>query len=145
MSHTIKAIETKYNGFLFRSRMEARWAVFFDQMQIKYFYEHEGFDLGEHGWYLPDFYFPESGWIVEVKGEGIEGIEKAQHFDDVCDEPYMGCIILTEPPDYPSRPDIADWNRTYYCLYRLTNLTHDEIINSEKVKEAVEKSKRYRF
>ena len=26
----IKAIQTEYNGYLFRSRLEARWAVFFD-------------------------------------------------------------------------------------------------------------------
>ena len=32
----IKAIETIYNGYRFRSRLEARWAVFFDEMGIKY-------------------------------------------------------------------------------------------------------------
>lgn len=26
----MKAIETEYNGYKFRSRLEARWAVFFD-------------------------------------------------------------------------------------------------------------------
>ena len=39
----IKAIETVYNGYRFRSRLEARWAVFFDAMQIRYEYEPEGF------------------------------------------------------------------------------------------------------
>ena len=28
----IKAIETVYNGYRFRSRLEARWAVFFDAL-----------------------------------------------------------------------------------------------------------------
>jgi hypothetical protein len=32
----IKTIETIYNGYRFRSRLEARWAVFFDAMGIKY-------------------------------------------------------------------------------------------------------------
>ena len=43
----IKPIETVYNGYRFRSRLEARWAVFFDQLGIKNEYEKEGFDLGE--------------------------------------------------------------------------------------------------
>ena len=54
----IKAIETEYNGYRFRSRLEARWAVFFDELGIKYQYEPEGFDL-DGTLYLPDFYLPE--------------------------------------------------------------------------------------
>jgi hypothetical protein len=46
-----KAIRTKYNGILYRSRTEARWAVFFDSLGIKYLYESEGFDLSGR-WYL---------------------------------------------------------------------------------------------
>lgn len=51
----IKPIETQYKGYRFRSRLEARWAVFFDALGLKWEYEPEGFDLGEEGWYLPDF------------------------------------------------------------------------------------------
>lgn len=51
----MKAIETRYKGYRFRSRLEARWAVFFDALGIKWEYEPEGYDLGEAGWYLPDF------------------------------------------------------------------------------------------
>lgn len=57
MEQTIKAIETEYKGYRFRSRLEARWAVFFDALGMKWEYEKEGFDLGEAGRYLPDFYF----------------------------------------------------------------------------------------
>ena len=32
----IKAIDTVYNGYKFRSRLEARWAVFFDEIGIEY-------------------------------------------------------------------------------------------------------------
>ena len=38
----IKAIETVYKGYRFRSRLEARWAVFFDALGIHYRYELEG-------------------------------------------------------------------------------------------------------
>lgn len=71
----IEAIKTRYNDITFRSRLEARWAVFFDILGIKYFYEYEGFKLDplpeinfkkfitiflnkDQLWYLPDFYIP---------------------------------------------------------------------------------------
>jgi len=65
----IKAIETVYNGYRFRSRLEARWAVFFDALGIEYQYEPEGFELSNGVWYLPDFYLPtfNNGMWCEVK------------------------------------------------------------------------------
>lgn len=51
----MKAIETEYKGYKFRSRLEARWAVFFDACGVKWEYEPEGFDLGDGLYYLPDF------------------------------------------------------------------------------------------
>jgi hypothetical protein len=65
----IKAIETVYNNYKFRSRLEARWAVFFDVLGIKYDYEKEGYDLGEEGYYLPDFWLPSQSIFAEVKGD----------------------------------------------------------------------------
>lgn len=50
----IKPIETVYNGYRFRSRLEARWAVFFDALGVKYEYEPEGFQRNGV-LYLPDF------------------------------------------------------------------------------------------
>jgi len=80
---SIKAIETEYNGYRFRSRLEARWAVFFDALGIEYEYEPEGFDLEPYGYYLPDFHLTELDCWVEVKPEmpdlrqpGIEAAEK---------------------------------------------------------------------
>lgn len=51
----IKAIQTEYKGYRFRSRLEARWAVFFDACGVKWEYEPEGYDLGDGLLYLPDF------------------------------------------------------------------------------------------
>lgn len=73
----IKAIQTAYKGYHFRSRLEARWAVFFDTLGIKYQYEPQGFECvsphneSEIVRYLPDFYLPDSGTWVEVKGGKI--------------------------------------------------------------------------
>lgn len=66
----IKAIETIYpypDGDKFRSRLEARWAVFFNTLGLEYRYEHEGFDLGDGVWYLPDFWLPKLDCWVEIK------------------------------------------------------------------------------
>lgn len=65
----IKPIETRYKGYRFRSRLEARWAVFFDSLGLKWEYEPEGFDLGFGELYLPDFWLPEMNAWVEIKGE----------------------------------------------------------------------------
>lgn len=65
---SFKPIETVYNGYRFRSRLEARWAVFFDALGIPYEYEKEGFDL-DGTCYLPDFWLPEQDCWVEIKGE----------------------------------------------------------------------------
>lgn len=64
----LKAIETTYKGYNFRSRLEARWAVFFDALGIEWEYEAEGYDL-DGVWYLPDFWLPtfNGGMYVEVK------------------------------------------------------------------------------
>ena len=85
---SIKPIETVYNGYRFRSRLEARWAVFMDILGIEYRYEPEGFDLGNGLWYLPDFYLPRTNAWVEVKGfkPSKTDIEKMIRFGDAkCD------------------------------------------------------------
>lgn len=64
---TIPSIETSYSGYRFRSRLEARWAVFFDALKMTWHYEPQGYEVAGTP-YLPDFYVDQLGW-VEVKGE----------------------------------------------------------------------------
>jgi hypothetical protein len=66
----MKAIETIYKGYRFRSRLEARWAVFFDALGWNWKYEVEGFELSS-GRYLPDFYFPDINSWGEVKPKDL--------------------------------------------------------------------------
>jgi hypothetical protein len=63
----MQAIETRYNGYRFRSRLEARWAVFFDTLGVRYEYEKEGFHLDGGTLYLPDFWLPDHRCWVEIK------------------------------------------------------------------------------
>jgi len=51
----LRAIQTIYRGCRFRSRLEARWAVFFQTLDVPWEYEPEGFILSTGEWYLPDF------------------------------------------------------------------------------------------
>ena len=76
----IKPIETRYKGYRFRSRLEARWAVFFDALGVKWQYEKEGYDLGDAGWYLPDFWLPEMGIWAEIKGQEASTDEKQKAY-----------------------------------------------------------------
>jgi hypothetical protein len=87
---TFRPIETPYAGRLFRSRLEARWAVFYSAIGIAWTYEPEGYVLDNtdptllarlhQAWddpglfaptiaYLPDFYLPEQRCYVEIKPE----------------------------------------------------------------------------
>lgn len=73
----MKPIETRYAGCRFRSRAEARWAVFFDALGIKWEYEAQGFTDGTHS-YLPDFWMPELDTWVEIKGGSKFGVLTAE-------------------------------------------------------------------
>jgi hypothetical protein len=110
------AIETAYKGYRFRSRLEARWAVFFDALGLEWLYESQGFECGNDR-YLPDFHLPRSNTWVEVKGSDELLKEDANRleavldygspipgvFDSDCERsPYGKCpglLILGEVPD----------------------------------------------
>lgn len=62
----MQAIETEYKGYKFRSRLEARWAIFFDAIGVDWEYEPEAFKLSNGMVYLPDFKSSGFGWI-EIK------------------------------------------------------------------------------
>jgi len=66
--YTIAAIETEYCGYRFRSRLEARWAVFLDALGLEWEYEKEGYRLANGLAYLPDFWLPELECWLEIKG-----------------------------------------------------------------------------
>jgi hypothetical protein len=53
----MQAIPTTYNGVRYRSRTEARWAVFLDSLGVDFAYEPEGYDIDNRR-YLVDFWVP---------------------------------------------------------------------------------------
>lgn len=62
-------IETRYRGYRFRSRLEARWACYFDAIGLQWEYEPQGFVFDEYDGlkYLPDFWLPQVCMWAEVK------------------------------------------------------------------------------
>lgn len=95
------SIPTWYNGVLYRSRTEARYAVMFDQLQIKFEYETQGFEVKGIK-YLPDFLaFPALGMLwVEIKGsweQDPRGIARWRNFSPWRPQPSRGALIIGIP------------------------------------------------
>jgi len=124
MKYTIKAHPTKYNGVQYRSRLEARWAAFFDL--IEWQHEYEPIDLP--GW-SPDFrvVFP-CGHSECEKTEGKRDgchvllVEVKPYFDikQFCGHPsygYIGCglgekwdpALCCSAAQFGANPEVSYW------------------------------------
>ncbi len=99
MSNNISPIETEYGGHRFRSRLEARWAIFFDQVGLAYEYEYEGFEMDGIR-YLPDFYIPSLDRWFEIKGKSLskEELKKCEEFCQRLDNENIKFSILIGSP-----------------------------------------------
>lgn len=117
---SLKPIETRYSGYRFRSRLEARWAVLFDELAIKYEYEPEGFELIS-GPYLPDFWLPYpddmnfsgyagSGHWLEVKGKEPTQYELSALLHLSIASKHSGILVWGSP-----------WNFKAYFTHRNGN------------------------
>lgn len=131
----IQAIETKYDGHKFRSRLEARWALFFNFVGLKWEYEREAFtvdmgeDYGVRG-FTPDFWLPDLGFWFEVKAESgsyEEDVFKElarKSFRFVSQSQATLCVSFGAPRDgdilrkTPSAEgvDTVTWARCSQCL-----------------------------
>ena len=91
-------IPTEFAGVKFRSRLEARWAVYFDDLCLEWRFEPEGYQL-KSGWYVPDFFLPEvgeSGVFIEVKPEAfLDELPDLHELFDVSGHPSF---VATGPP-----------------------------------------------
>jgi len=100
-----KPIETRYAGRRFRSRLEARWGLFFDALRIRWDYEKEGFELNDVR-FLPDFWLPEvtlrsddkRGLWVEIKATE-DAVKENEHKFWILNEPLI--VFVGNPPGDP--------------------------------------------
>jgi hypothetical protein len=107
----IKALETKYKGYRFRSRLESRYAVYFDCIGIEWVYEPQGFVLEGNIPYLPDFWLNDLHCFAEVKPETFSK-EALQKINLLCKGTGFDCILLEGVPQVRSykviKPDQSE-------------------------------------
>jgi hypothetical protein len=111
-------IETEYKGYRFRSRLEARWAVFFEHLDVNWRYEPQGYEFDDGTKYLPDFFLPEKEIWIEVKG-GQPNQDEVNKAKKLCWETDQYVLILVEPPNKrESFPDtITDHKKVFLERY----------------------------
>jgi hypothetical protein len=102
----IKAIPTKYKGVVFRSRLEARWAVYFDYFGIEWLYEFQGFQL-DSGCYLPDFWLPQVNHWAEVKPDKLTKLEELK-IEDLVIGTGNDCLLLIGVPKCCPTPVVSE-------------------------------------
>ncbi|KAL9645842.1 hypothetical protein ABK040_003574 [Willaertia magna] len=56
-----------YNGYCFRSKLEMKWAKFFESCNLQYEYECRTFSISTQHTYTPDFYLPSINTWIEIK------------------------------------------------------------------------------
>jgi hypothetical protein len=116
----IKAIETQYKGYRFRSRLEARWAVFFDAVGIEWEYEPEGYNINGI-MYLPDFYLPRIKTYAEVKPAGLSE-DEIDKVNALALESGCRVILLVGIPDKETTYLVAEPHSTIKEFGTLENL-----------------------
>ena len=126
----MKAINTRYAGHFFRSRLEARWAVAFDAANILWDYEPEGFDLGSAGCYLPDFWLPQVNMWAEVKGN-LPTINEQRKAHSLASQSNHPVLFLVGKPHYGFFWAIQPLNDKWGWNYRLDDGTKTKIMNYE--------------
>lgn len=148
----IRAIETEYKGYLFRSRLEARWAVVFDALGLSYDYEPEGFEFEDGTRYLPDFFVKDTGWFVEVKPYGLSLTQFEEHKIKMLDDNppkdsegnllAWGCLVTPELDEITGL-DLEEHTHKKNFFMRLMPVS--EKWNYKVVNEAILKAKKARF
>jgi hypothetical protein len=96
-----RPIPTRYKGCLFRSRNEARRAVFFETLRLRWTHEFEGFRIPNCRGYLPDFYIDQWRSWAEIKS-GDPRPEAWAKCRLLCDTTNQFVVLLSGEP-YPER------------------------------------------
>lgn len=121
----IHPIETYYAGHKFRSRLEARWAVFFDTMNVEWVYEPDGFMLSNGIQYLPDFYLPRMDWYAEVKiDRPRSNLEMKIKVEQMVLDTHSTVLVLENVPPPPRDGMLWDYPVIYFDAFDIQNPVH---------------------
>lgn len=125
----IKPIETRYAGYRFRSRLEARWAVFFDAMRVQWKYEPEGYVLPCGTPYLPDFFvqlpIKPQGWGYWIEVKAVRPTDREiSMFHSLCAATrHKGFMLYGLPGE--NGPLIGSPDRVYDSVDRSIEFAND--------------------
>ncbi len=119
----IKAIETRYKGYRFRSRTEAKFAVLFDNIDVKWEYEKEGFNLNGK-LYLPDFWLPDFEQFVEIKGKNPTDTEM-DLCETLCEESKCTVSVFWGLPELEETYEVFITN----CCNFIFHLVDQEMLD----------------
>ena len=152
----IKAIETLYNGYRFRSRLEARWAIFFDVLGVEYEYEPEGFLLPSGNKYLPDFrikcYGTRGGFgetcpfdlYIEVKGRMTQQDADKIHEFASCGYPILVIGNIPNPEEYyHGSEDLKSYDEMDGIANQLHRPEHKQLLELSCLKQVYYRQARH--
>lgn len=94
--HSIKSHPVFYDGYLMRSKLEAKWSIVMGELGITYLYEYQSFETSL-GKYLPDFFLPDFDTWVEIKPISPSSVEQ-QKIIDVAVLTNKICFLLSGFP-----------------------------------------------
>jgi hypothetical protein len=129
----VKPKDTPYKGYWFRSRLEARWAVFFDTLGLKWLYEPEGFDL--------QFDFEDFAKELEMSEEELldEGVPQALKALDGRVISYLPDFYLPELNYWieikPTRPNKVEILKAFFLSYHIYKAAVEKIEGARTAKE----------
>jgi len=110
--------DSRYEGTWFKSKLEARWAVFFDSFNMKWKYESRGFFLKKSNlYYLPDFYLPDLDVWWEVKPDEPGEVEQ-EKCSDLCEQTKSRVFVAFGDIPFPHP---GDGISAYCWMYHLCN------------------------
>lgn len=118
----IRPLETHYAGHRFRSRLEARWAVFMDKLDIPWEYEPQGYVVNGAP-YLPDFLVrpnTDGAFWLEIKGTfpDPDELTKAKGLAEGSGIPAFVYWAKPEPPapdlGHLTEEEFNGWDRDGY-------------------------------
>jgi len=152
MSKQIEAKPTEYAGITFRSRLEARWAVFFDELDMSWIYEPS--ILGSSFSYVPDFRldFPFNNFFYfEIKPAPVTP-EYSHELAEIGEEYFMkgiGRLHLAVGTFYNQdisitllrHPLLTNNSSEKFTFHKFM----EKFINDSTIADAIKATRTYRF
>lgn len=157
---SIAPLPTEYLGIEYRSRLEARWAVFLTALGLRFHYEYNGYQLPS-GRYLPDFFVPlmrrgiatfqeeEIGVFIEIKATDPPAGNSLTLCRELASAMQREVWLFAGPPDdemfiHAFNPEHGRGPLPTVIEHVLLPL-QDRVFNRQRYEQAIFRARRERF